>query len=140
MTSAIEKLCAERKIKLTENRRIIAKVVSNSDDHPDVEEIYQRASKINPKIGIATVYRTMAMFEELELIAKHDFGGSNKARYEIINHNEHHDHLIDVVSNKVHEFFNQELENLKDKIAKDMGYELIGHRLELYCKPIKRVK
>ena len=139
MPSSIERLCAEKNIKLTENRRIIAGVISDSQDHPDVEEVYRRASKINPKIGIATVYRAVNMFEELGVIAKHDFGGKGKARYEKLEGEEdHHDHLIDITNDEVHEFFSEELEKLKDKIAREKGFELVGHKLELYCKPIKK--
>ncbi len=138
MTSQIEKLCEEKKIKLTENRRIIARVISDSKDHPDVEEVYSRASKINPKIGIATVYRAVKMFEELSVIAKHDFGGKGRARYEKIEEEEHHDHLVDITTDEVHEFFSDELEKLKERIAREKGFELVGHRLELYCKPLKK--
>lgn len=138
MTSQIEKLCEEKRIKLTENRRIVARVISESHDHPDVEEVYARASKINNKIGIATVYRAVKMFEELGVIAKHDFGGKGRARYEKIEETEHHDHLVDITTDEVHEFFDEELEKLKTKIAKEKGFELIGHRLELYCRPIKK--
>lgn len=139
MTSSVEKLCEEKKIKLTENRRIVARVISDSADHPDVDEVYRRASKINPTIGIATVYRTVKMFEESGVIAKHDFGGKGKARYEKLEGNhDHHDHLIDITNDEVHEFFNEELEKLKDRIANEMGYELVGHRLELYCRPLKK--
>ena len=139
MPSSVERLCAEKNIKLTENRRIIAGVISDSQDHPDVEEVYRRASKINPKIGIATVYRAVNMFEELGVIAKHDFGGKGKARYEKLEGEEdHHDHLIDITNDEVHEFFSEELEKLKDKIAREKGFELVGHKLELYCKPIKK--
>jgi Fur family ferric uptake transcriptional regulator len=136
MSSQIERLCTERKIKLTDNRRIIARVVSDSVDHPDVEEVFHRASKINPRIGIATVYRAMKMFEELGVIAKHDFGGKGRARYEKLESDEHHDHLVDITTDEVHEFFNEEIEKLQEKIAKEMGYEIVGHRLELYCRPL----
>ncbi len=139
MMDSIKKLCEKRGIKLTENRRIIAQVIADSKDHPDVEEVLARANKINPKIGIATVYRTLKLLEESEVIAKHEFG-MNKAHYETAEEGEHHDHLIDVSTGKIYEFFNIELENLKDKIAKNMGYELVGHRLELYCKPLKKNK
>lgn len=138
MHSLIEKLCAEKNIKLTENRRIVARVISDSADHPDVEELYRRASKINPKIGIATVYRAVNMFEELGVIAKHDFGGKGKARYEKLEEEDHHDHLIDISSDEVHEFFSDELEKLKEKIAREKGFELVGHKLELYCRPLKK--
>ncbi len=138
MLSKIEELCNKNGIKLTENRKIIIRVVAESKDHPDVEELLRRVNKINDKIGIATVYRTLKLLEESGIIAKHEFSNTNKAHYETVEEGEHHDHLIDVSSGKVFEFFNIELENLKDKIAKDMGYELVGHRLELYCKPLKK--
>lgn len=139
MTSTIEKLCEERKIKLTDNRRLVAQVISESQDHPDVDEVFRRASKVNPKIGIATVYRAVKMFEEVGVISKHDFGGKGKARYEKLEGEDgHHDHLVDVTTNEVIEFFDEELERLKTKIAHDKGYELVGHRLELYCRPLKK--
>jgi Fur family ferric uptake transcriptional regulator len=140
MTSIIEKLCIERNIRLTQNRKIVAKVISESKDHPDVEEIWHRANKISKKIGIATVYRAVKMFDELGLIARHDFGGEGKSRYEILEADDHHDHLIDITNHKIIEFVNDELEKFKTKIAKDMGYELVGHRLELYCKPLDKKK
>ena len=137
MQSTIEKLCEERKIRLTENRRIVARVVAQSDDHPDVEEVYRRALKINPRIGVATVYRALNMFEELGLIARHDFLGRGKSRYEKLESDEHHDHLVDISTDEVHGFYNEELEKLKEKIARDHGFDLVGHRLELYCRPLK---
>ncbi len=137
MSSSIERLCAERKIKLTENRRIVARVIEQSQDHPDVEEVYSRASKINPNIGIATVYRAVKMFEECGLIAKHDFGGG-RARYEKLEGDDHHDHLIDITTDEVIEFFDEGLEKMKEKLAREKGYELVGHKLELYCRPIKK--
>ena len=115
MPSQIERLCAEKNIKLTENRRIVARVISDSQDHPDVDELYRRASKINPKIGIATVYRAVKMFEESGVIARHDFGGKGKARYEKLEEDDHHDHLVDITSDEVIEFFNDELEDETDK-------------------------
>lgn len=137
MSSSIERLCAERKIKLTENRRIVARVIEQSQDHPDVEEVYSRASKINANIGIATVYRAVKMFEECGLIAKHDFGGG-RARYEKLEGDDHHDHLIDITTDEVIEFFDEGLEKMKEKLAREKGYELVGHKLELYCRPIKK--
>ncbi|MES2677033.1 MAG: Fur family transcriptional regulator [Pseudomonadota bacterium] len=141
MQSLIEKLCTEKNIKLTENRRIVARIISESHDHPDVEELYRRAAKIKPNIGIATVYRAVKMFEEEGVISKHDFsrdsGGKHKARYEELS-DEHHDHLIDVSSGKVVEFFNEEIEKLKEKIAHDLGYQLVDHKLELYAVPLKK--
>jgi Fur family ferric uptake transcriptional regulator len=138
MLLKIEEICQKHGIKLTENRRVIARIIAESKEHLDVEEVLRRANKINPKIGIATVYRTLKILEECGAIAKHEFGGTNKAHYETMEEGEHHDHLIDVSTGKVYEFFNLELEKLKDKIAADMGYELVGHRLELYCKPLKK--
>jgi Fur family ferric uptake transcriptional regulator len=140
MISQIEKLCAEKNIKLTENRKIIAKVISKSTDHPDVEEVYRRASKINDKIGIATVYRTVKMFEEAGVIAKHDFFNEGRARYEVLENDEHHDHIVDISSDLVIEFYNEEIEKLKEKIARDHGFELVGHKLELYCRPLANKK
>lgn len=140
MISQIEKLCAEKNIKLTENRKIIAKVISKSTDHPDVEEVYRRASKINDKIGIATVYRTVKMFEEAGVIAKHDFFNEGRARYEVLENDEHHDHIVDISSDLVIEFYNDEIEKLKEKIARDHGFELVGHKLELYCRPLANKK
>lgn len=137
MTNRIEKLCQEKNISLTQNRKIIAKVLSESKDHPDVDEVWKRASAINDNIGIATVYRTLKMFEEESIITKHEFG-KNKAHYEVEDEDDHHDHLIDITSDEIKEFFNQELENMKEKIAREMGYELVGHKLELYCKPLKK--
>lgn len=137
MTKEIEKLCKERGISLTSNRKIIAQVLTESSDHPDVDEVWRRALKINKNIGIATVYRTLKMLEEASIITKHEFG-TNKAHYEIEDDDDHHDHLIDITNNEIHEFFNEELEKMKERIAKEMGYELVGHRLELYCKPLKK--
>ena len=141
MTSHIEKLYIKRGIKLTDNRKIVARIISESTNHPDVEELYDMACKIKPNIGIATVYRAVKMFEEEGVITKHDFSknkdGKSKARYEEISE-EHHDHLIDINSGKVVEFFNEEIEKLKEKIAKDLGYKLVDHKLELYAVPIKK--
>jgi len=140
MISQIEKLCLEKNIKLTENRKIIAKVISKSADHPDVEEVYRRAQKINNNIGIATVYRTVKMFEEAGVITKHDFLNKGRARYEALENEDHHDHIVDITNDVVIEFFNEEIEKLKEKIAKQHGFELVGHKLELYCRPIAKLK
>ncbi|MBM3590067.1 MAG: transcriptional repressor [Alphaproteobacteria bacterium] len=140
MISQIEKLCLEKNIKLTENRKIIAKVISKSTDHPDVEEVYRRAQKINNNIGIATVYRTVKMFEEAGVITKHDFLNKGRARYEALENEDHHDHIVDITNDVVIEFFNEEIEKLKEKIAKQHGFELVGHKLELYCRPIAKLK
>lgn len=137
MPSQIERLCTERKIKLTENRKIIARVISDSVDHPDVEEVFKRAAKINPSIGIATVYRAVKLFEELGVISRHDFGGKGRARYEKLEGDDHHDHLVDISTDEVHEFFSEELERLQEKIAHERGFEIVGHRMELYCRPLK---
>ncbi|HEX9701909.1 MAG TPA: Fur family transcriptional regulator [Rhodospirillales bacterium] len=131
--SRIERLCIEKGMKMTEQRRTIARVLSDASDHPDVEAVYQRASKLDPKISIATVYRTMRLFEEASIVERHDFG-NGRSRYEEAT-DEHHDHLIDIQSGKVIEFQNQEIEQLQEKIAKQHGMKLVGHRLELYGVP-----
>lgn len=123
---------------MTGPRRIIAQVISESNDHPDVEMVYQRASKIDPKISIATVYRTVRLFEEAGITQKHDFG-DGRARYEEAS-DEHHDHLIDLKSGKVIEFSNEAIEKLQIEIAKQLGFELVDHRLELYGVPLKSGK
>jgi Fur family ferric uptake transcriptional regulator len=130
MTSRLEKICAERGLKMTEQRRVISRVLSEAHDHPDVEAIYRRASAIDPRISIATVYRTMRLYEDANIIERHDFG-DGRSRYEE-NREEHHHHLIDVKSGEVIEFQNEELEKMKAKIAAELGYDLIGDRLELY--------
>jgi Fur family ferric uptake transcriptional regulator len=135
--SQIEKFCKEKNIKLTQNRKIIAQVISNSTDHPDTEEVYRRAATINSNIGIATVYRALKMFSEIGVITKHDFG-TGKTHYEKLEDDHHHDHLINIDNNEVIEFFDQELEDLKEKIARKLGYELVDHKLELYAKPLKK--
>jgi Fur family ferric uptake transcriptional regulator len=119
---------------MTGQRRIIARVLSESDDHPDVELLHQRAHKLDPKISIATVYRTVRLFEEAGIIEKHDFG-DGRARYEEMR-DEHHDHLIDLKNGKVIEFSNEEIERLQHAIADKLGYKLVDHRLELYCVPL----
>jgi Fur family ferric uptake transcriptional regulator len=135
MPSRLEKKCAEKSLKMTGQRRIIAQALSESHDHPNVELLHQRAHKIDPKISIATVYRTVRLFEEAGIIEKHDFG-EGRARYEEIGE-EHHDHLIDLKNGKVIEFSNQEIERLQHIIAEKLGYKLVEHRLELYCVPLK---
>tara|TARA_B110000238_G_scaffold200074_1_gene248968 strand:+ start:55 stop:462 length:408 start_codon:yes stop_codon:yes gene_type:complete len=132
--SLIEVMCAAKSIKLTHQRRIIAKVLSKSEDHPDANMVYQRASKIDSKISMATVYRTMKLFEDTNIVVVRDFG-DGRSRYEIFS-NEHHDHLIDINSGAVIEFVNEEIEILQHKVAKKLGYELTGHRLELYGKKV----
>ena len=130
MVETIEKKCISKGVKLTERRKIIAKVMSDSQDHPNVDELYKRVSKIDAKISIATVYRTVKLFEEAGILAKHDFKGG-KARYEEISES-HHDHLIDVKTGEIIEFVNEEIEKLQKKVADKYGYELVDHKLELY--------
>jgi len=132
--SRIEKICIDRRMKMTGQRRVVAQVLSDSDDHPNVDEVYSRASGIDPKISIATVYRTVRLFEEAGILEKHDFGGSS-ARYEEVTDN-HHDHLINIKNGDVIEFHNEEIETLQRKIAEQKGLKLIGHRLELYGVPL----
>ncbi len=132
--SKLEVLCAERGLKMTDQRRVIARVLSDASDHPDVEAVHRRATAIDSNISIATVYRTVRLFEEAGILAKHDFG-DGRARYEETP-DEHHDHLIDIQSGKVVEFHNDEIEELQRKIAEKAGYRLVGHRLELYGIPL----
>ena len=130
MTDTIEQKCLLKGVKLTEQRRLIAKVMSEASDHPDVDELYKRVSKIDPKISIATVYRTVKLFEESGILTKHEFKGG-KARYEELNEG-HHDHLIDVKTGEIIEFVDNEIENLQKKVADKYGYTLVDHKLELY--------
>ena len=130
MSDTIEQKCISKGVKLTEQRKIIAKIMSESDDHPDVDELYNRVSKIDPKISIATVYRTVKVFEEAGILAKHDFKGG-KARYEEMRES-HHDHLIDVKTGEIIEFVDEEIEKLQKKVADKYGYDLVDHKLELY--------
>jgi len=130
MKISIEKKCIDKGVKLTDQRKIIAKVMSESSDHPDVDELYKRVSKIDSKISIATVYRTVKLFEESGILAKHEFKGG-KARYEELNEG-HHDHLIDIKSGDIIEFVDEEIENLQKKVAEKYGYTLVDHKLELY--------
>jgi Fur family ferric uptake transcriptional regulator len=136
MPSRLEKRCIERGLKMTEQRRVIARVLSDSSDHPDVEQLYRRVTAIDPRISIATVYRTVRLFEEADILEKHDFG-DGRARYEEAPE-EHHDHLIDVQSGKVIEFTDPQIEELQRMIAQKLGYKLVDHRLELYAVPLKR--
>lgn len=134
MPSTLESKCEEKGLKMTEQRRVIARVLSDSDDHPDVEMLYQRASTIDSGISIATVYRTVRLFEEAGIIAKHDFG-DGRSRYEEAS-NEHHDHLINLRTGEVIEFSNEQIERLQEVIAKELGFQLVDHRLELYGIPL----
>jgi Fur family ferric uptake transcriptional regulator len=133
MPSRIEQLCIDKGLKMTEQRRVIARVLSESADHPDVESVYRRATEIDPKISIATVYRTVRLFEEANILARHNFG-QGPARYEEMPL-DHHDHLIDLKSGRVIEFRNEEIERLQREVAARLGYRLVDHRLELYAVP-----
>lgn len=124
----------DKGLKMTDQRRIIARVLSESADHPDVEQVYRRATEIDPRISIATVYRTVRLFEEASILARHDFG-DGRSRYEEAPET-HHDHLIDVQSGRVIEFSNEEIERLQRKIAEQLGYRLVDHRLELFAVPL----
>ena len=130
MKDSILTKCVKKGVKLTDQRKIIAKIMSESHDHPDVDELYKRVSKIDSKISIATVYRTVKLFEEAGILAKHDFKGG-KARYEELNEG-HHDHLIDIKSGEIIEFVDNEIEKLQKKVAEKYGYTLVDHKLELY--------
>ena len=134
-TSRIERVCLEKGMKMTDQRRVIARVLSDSTDHPDVEDVYRRASEIDPKISIATVYRTLRLFDIANIIDRHDFG-DGRARYEVAAEGSHHHHLIDMKTGDVLEFENEELESIKRQIARELGYQLVGERLELYGVPI----
>ena len=133
MQSRIEQICADKGLKMTDQRRTSAQVLSESMDHPDVDLVYQRATALDSRISIATVYRTVRLFEEANILEKHDFG-DGRARYEEAS-NDHHDHLINIKTGEVIEFYNREIEVLKEKIAKELGYDLVDHRLELYATP-----
>ncbi len=135
MISRLEQICLDKGMRMTDQRRVIARVLSDSEDHPDVEEVYLRASRIDPKISIATVYRTVRMFEEAGILARHDFG-DGRARYEKASE-EHHDHLIDLHTGDVIEFRNDEVEKIQRRIARELGYELVGHRMELFGRRIR---
>ena len=131
----IEAMCEAKHLRMTGQRRIIAKVLSDAVDHPDVEEVYSRASGVDKNISLSTVYRTVRLFEEEGILERHDFG-DGRARYEQVGR-KHHDHLINATSGEVIEFYNEELEQLQEKIATSLGYKLTGHKMELYGVPIK---
>ncbi|MFC3230013.1 Fur family transcriptional regulator [Marinibaculum pumilum] len=135
MPNRLEKLCLDKGMRMTGQRRIIARVLSLAEDHPDVEELYRRASEVDPNISLATVYRTVRLFEEAGILQRHDFG-DGRARYEETPE-EHHDHLIDMRSGRVIEFHDDEVEALQEKIAARLGYRLIDHRMELYAVPLE---
>ncbi|MHA1188848.1 MAG: Fur family transcriptional regulator [Alphaproteobacteria bacterium] len=134
--SDLEAACTEKGMRMTEQRRVIARVLEAAKDHPDAEELYRRAAEIDPKISISTVYRTVRMFEDAGIIERHDFG-DGRGRFEIIP-DEHHDHLIDLRSGKVIEFRDEEIEALQERIAERLGYRLVDHRLELYAVPLEK--
>ena len=136
MSNDLENKCIEKGVRLTDQRKLVAKIMSESDDHPDVDELHKRVNKLDSKISIATVYRTVKLFEEAGIVAKHDFKG-NKARYEQTSH-EHHDHLIDVNTGEITEFVDEDIERLQKKVAEKLGYNLVDHRLELYGSKIKK--
>lgn len=133
-TETIERLCASKGMRMTEQRRTIARVIEGAEDHPDVEELYRRAAALDPRISISTVYRTVKLFEDAGVIARVDFR-DGRSRYEPAP-DEHHDHLIDLRSGKVVEFRNEEIEALQAEIARRLGYRLVDHRLELYAVPL----
>lgn len=135
---SLEEQCAEKGMRMTDQRRTIAQVMEAAEDHPDVEELYRRASAIDPRISLSTVYRTLNLFEEAGLVNRHDFR-DGRARFEPIP-DEHHDHLIDIRSGKVIEFRNEEIEAIQEVIAKRLGYKLVDHRLELYAVPLAKAK
>lgn len=136
LTHQIEKLCEHKGLRMTEQRRVIARVLSNSNDHPDVEELHRRAAAIDSRISISTVYRTVRLLEEANIIERHDFK-DGRARYEEAPE-DHHDHLIDMKSGEVIEFVDEEIEALQERIAEKLGYRLVDHRLELYGVPLNK--
>ena len=136
MSSDIENKCIKKGVRLTDQRKLIAKVMSEASDHPDVDELHKRVNKLDSKISIATVYRTVKLFEESGIVEKHDFKG-NKARYEQAP-KEHHDHLIDINTGEITEFVNEDIEKLQKQVAEKLGYKLVDHRLELYGSKIKK--
>ena len=136
MSNDIETKCIDKGVRLTDQRKLIAKIMSESEDHPNVDELHKRVHKIDSKISIATVYRTVKLFEEAGIVSKHDFKG-NKARYEQATQ-EHHDHLIDINTGEITEFVNEDIEKLQKQVAEKLGYKLVDHRLELYGSKIKK--
>ena len=136
MSADIESKCKQKGVRLTDQRKLIAKIMSDSESHPNVDELHKKVSKFDSKISIATVYRTVKLFEEAGIVSKHDFKG-NKSRYEQAPE-EHHDHLIDINTGEIIEFVNEEIEKLQKQAAEKLGYKLIDHRLELYGSKIKK--
>ncbi len=133
--SSLEKLCIEKNMRMTDQRRVIARVISEAEDHPSVEEVYQRAHSVDDRISLSTVYRTVRLFEDAGIVLSHDFG-DGKARLETVA-DEHHDHLINVKTGEVIEFQNEEIEALQERVARDLGFKIVDHRLELYGVPLK---
>ncbi|PZM12155.1 Fur family transcriptional regulator [Rhizobium tubonense] len=136
IAKSLEELCAERGMRMTDQRRVIAKIIEESEDHPDVEELHRRSVKVDGKISISTVYRTVKLFEDAGIIARHDFR-DGRSRYETVPE-EHHDHLIDLKTGTVIEFRSAEIEALQERIAREHGFKLVDHRLELYGVPLKK--
>jgi Fur family ferric uptake transcriptional regulator len=136
LSKTVEELCADKGMRMTDQRRVIARILQESDDHPDVEELYRRSSKIDPRISISTVYRTVKLFEDEGIIERHDFR-DGRSRYETVPE-EHHDHMIDVKTGSVIEFRSAEIEALQERIAREHGFRLVGHRLELYGIPLDK--
>jgi len=134
MPDRIEKLCVEKGLRMTDQRRVIARILSNAEDHPDAEELHRRAAAEDDRISLATVYRTVRLFDEAGIIERHDFR-DGRARYEEAS-DDHHDHLIDLRSGEVIEFVNEEIERLQEAVARKLGYRLVDHRLELYAVPL----
>lgn len=136
LSQTLEELCAVKGMRMTDQRRVIARILQESDDHPDVEELYRRSSRVDPRISISTVYRTVKLFEDEGIIERHDFR-DGRSRYETVPE-EHHDHMIDVKSGTVIEFHSPEIEALQERIAREHGFRLVGHRLELYGIPLDK--
>ena len=134
--SRIERLCADKRLRMTGQRRVIARVLSAAKDHPDVEEVYRRANAVDSRISLSTVYRTLRLFAAKGILERHDFG-AGRGRYEEATRR-HHDHLIDIETGKVIEFRNEEIEEIQERVARELGFSLVGHKLELYGTPIKR--
>ncbi len=130
----IEKRCIDKGMRMTDQRRVVARVLSQASDHPDVEELYHRAAAVDPHISLATVYRTVRLFEEAGVVERHDFG-DGRSRYEQAGE-DHHDHLINIKTGQVIEFFDEEIERMKEALAEKLGYKLVGHKLELYAVPL----
>ena len=134
--SRIEQLCTDKRLRMTGQRRVIARVLSAAKDHPDVEEVYRRANAVDARISLSTVYRTLRLFATKGILERHDFG-AGRGRYEEATRR-HHDHLIDIETGKVIEFRNEEIEQIQERVARELGFSLVGHKLELYGTPIKR--